>query len=276
MYVRNLVEDISQDATLIPCEHGLSYYIETKNHKILFDLGASDLFAENGKRFGIDLKDVDTVILSHGHYDHTGGLRHFMQMNSKADIYLRVEATGDYYSKKEGGFVYIGMEPELKKSNRIHWVSKELRIDDELLLFGDVINRECMADSNSHLKVMQNGEYVQDSFIHEQSLLITQGTDAYLIAGCMHCGVVNILKRAEEFLEDKKLRAVFGGLHISNPRTKQPPKQELVEELVGHLKKWENTVFYTGHCTGREGFEMLHQLLPEQIQYLFTGQDYGV
>ena len=106
MRIVSLVDNISERSD-IGSEHGLSFYIETTNHKILFDLGASALFSKNAEILGIDLELVDTVIISHGHYDHGGGLKHFMTINQKAKIYIKKEAFLDYYSIKEDGFEYI-------------------------------------------------------------------------------------------------------------------------------------------------------------------------
>ena len=90
MRIVSLIDNISERND-IASEHGLSFYIETANHKILFDLGASTLFSKNAKTLGIDLALVDTVIISHGHYDHGGGLKHFMTINQKAKIYIKKE-----------------------------------------------------------------------------------------------------------------------------------------------------------------------------------------
>ena len=88
MKIINLMED-TKGIEGCKFEHGLSFYIETKQHKLLLDTGATDAFLENAKYMGIDLTQVDTVILSHGHYDHSGGILPFSQINAKADIYMQ-------------------------------------------------------------------------------------------------------------------------------------------------------------------------------------------
>ncbi|MCG2731197.1 MAG: MBL fold metallo-hydrolase, partial [Acetobacterium sp.] len=95
-------------------EHGLCLYIETEKHKCLFDLGASDIFAENAQKLGIDLEEVDLVVISHGHYDHGGGLEIFLGINKKAKIYVNHKAFNKFYSNRgEGSKVYIGLNQKL-------------------------------------------------------------------------------------------------------------------------------------------------------------------
>ena len=89
MRIQTLIEDTSGSNTELVCEHGLSFYLETALHKVLFDLGASGGFLKNARALRIDLTQVDTVILSHGHNDHGGGLREFLSVNNKAKVYVQ-------------------------------------------------------------------------------------------------------------------------------------------------------------------------------------------
>lgn len=98
MKIITLVENTTSSPDL-RCKHGLSLYIETVSHKILFDLGPDGLFAENAKKLNIDLGKVDTVVISHGHRDHGGGLKTFLEINRSAKIYLRREAFEPHYIK---------------------------------------------------------------------------------------------------------------------------------------------------------------------------------
>ncbi len=88
MLIKTLVENTSLSKDF-GSEHGLSLYIETQNHKILFDVGASDLFLQNAKKLDVNIADVDFLAISHGHYDHGGGLKTFLEENTKAEVFLR-------------------------------------------------------------------------------------------------------------------------------------------------------------------------------------------
>ena len=96
-------------------EHGLSLYIETDTHKILFDAGQSAAFADNAEKLGVDLRKVDFAVLSHGHYDHSGGLGRFLEINGTASVYVSRYAFEPHYSANG----YIGLDPALQRSSRI-------------------------------------------------------------------------------------------------------------------------------------------------------------
>ena len=97
MRIVNLIENTEGNPECV-YEHGLSFYIETKAHKILLDLGQTDNSLRNAKALGIDLQAVDTVVLSHGHYDHSGGIIPFTGINDRAAIYMQCSAGGEYYA----------------------------------------------------------------------------------------------------------------------------------------------------------------------------------
>ena len=112
-----LVEDTKNEN--LPSAHGLSLYIETPENKILFDMGPNELFWENAEFLGIDLNTVDTAVISHGHYDHGGGLSTFLDKNKNGKIYIRENAFGDYYSTSQGKARYIGLDKKLKTNDRL-------------------------------------------------------------------------------------------------------------------------------------------------------------
>ena len=115
------------------CEHGLSLYIETAKHKILFDSGASDAFWENAKALGIDLAQVDIAFLSHAHNDHCGGLLTFLRGNRTAKVYLQKEAFGDYYVVTPTKCAFIGLDPKLHEyADRFVMAEGVTKLDEEL------------------------------------------------------------------------------------------------------------------------------------------------
>lgn len=125
-------------------EHGLSLYIETKKHKILMDTGSSDGFLKNAERLGVDLTGVDAVFLSHGHYDHSGGILAFSELNPSASIYMQKLAGGDYYH----GDRYIGIDKKILKLPQAKLLQGNCKLDEELSLFTDITGRRCYPQSN--------------------------------------------------------------------------------------------------------------------------------
>lgn len=171
--------------------HGLSLYIETPGHRLLFDLGPDHTLFENAGKMDIDLEKVDTVIISHGHYDHGGALEEFLHMNSKARIYIQKTAFAPYYSTALGKPRSIGLNPKLADDPRITLLEGDFQIDKELELFTVTGEEKCHSQANDVLL----DEKGIDTFVHEQNLLI-HGRPPVLIMGCGHKGVVNIMEKS--------------------------------------------------------------------------------
>lgn len=270
MRIVNLVENTKgMDGCLY--EHGLSFYIETKKHKLLVDTGASDAFMKNAERLGIDLRKVDHVIISHGHYDHTGGLPGFAELDPGAKIWMRRQAGEEYYHKNAVMEKYIGMDPRIGKLSRIEWVDGDRRIDEELFLFGHVTGRRLWPAGNRELKVKRGGAFVQDEFLHEQYLVLEEDGKKVLFSGCAHNGILNILDRYREIYGGYPA-AVISGFHMSRKSGYGEADEALIRETGMELQKLDTT-FYTGHCTGEFPYQILKEVMGEQLVYVHSGEE---
>lgn len=269
MIIKTLVDNTSMFTDLVS-ERGLSLYIETKNHKLLFDMGASALFAENAKKMNIDLSDVDLAVISHGHFDHGDGLGTFLEINSKAKIYINNNAFAKHYAKRPGGDKkYIGLKHELLPNDRFVFVGGRLTIDDELELFSDVKGRRLYPSGNKDLLVMVGTSFVKDDFSHEQNLVIKENGTVVLVAGCAHNGIVNIIehfKNAYGFLPGH----VIGGFHLFNPAANINEDPAAVA-LIGEYLLRTGSKYHTCHCTGIESYKSLKSIMGQNIDYLSTG-----
>ena len=236
-------------------EHGLSLYIETKEHTILFDMGQTDLFAKNAERLGIDLSKVDLAVLSHGHYDHGGGLAKFMELNQTAPIYIQKDAFLPHYN---GTQKYIGLNTSLASHPRIRWVEGTVHIDGHLTLT-DCNDRVRFHDMGAFgLTEKVGDDFIPDDFRHEQYLLIEEDGKRILVSGCSHKGILDI---SEWFVPD----LLIGGFHFS----KLP-----LDELLVHAAKQLDahpTVYYTCHCTGEAQYQFMGKLM-KHLRYLSCGQ----
>lgn len=265
-----LIENTSGNEKL-KSEFGLSFYLETESHKVLFDMGAGSGFWENACSLGIDLSEVDTAILSHGHYDHGGGLRTFLERNGKAPVYVQEGAFRDFYSRTPQGYSFIGLDRELEGHPRLVKVTGNLVIDRELqLLSGTTGRREWVPASNSTLAVRNGKEYVQDDFPHEQNLMVSANGVHVLFSGCSHCGIVNILEQSEAQTGIIPGH-VIGGFHLCNPRTGKCTEPSVLNRLSSFLSG-RHTVYHTCHCTGQEAFEHLRSLMGDRVRYMRTGE----
>ncbi len=273
MNIQVLIENTAPSS--LCAEHGLSLYVETDRHRLIVDTGKSGRFLDNAKKEQVAIRAVDTVIISHGHYDHGGGLKAFLKENQNAEVYIQRSAFGEYYSDHGESIDYIGLDQELLKSRKLVLLDGNYRIDEQLFLFSGVGHDSLWPRSNRTLYEKKEETYVQDEFVHEQNLLVTEGEIQVLFCGCAHNGIVNILKKSRE-LSGRWPDAVIGGFHLMNPSKKEDADEELVRAVADFLKipstKNGPTRYYTGHCTGVPALALLQELLRDRVQSLSSGK----
>ncbi|MBQ3061211.1 MAG: MBL fold metallo-hydrolase [Lachnospiraceae bacterium] len=250
----------------IETEHGLSLYIEANDQKILFDAGQSSMFARNAQKLDIDLSQVDMCVLSHGHYDHGGGLRTFLEINDKAKIYMNEYAFDAHYNGTEK---YIGLDKELlNRVERIVMVGDKLELEEGLKLYScnDKTRKNNLRNPSLlgglGLTVLENGEFKDEDFRHEQYLLIEEGNKKVLISGCSHKGIVDIVNW---FNPD----VLVGGFHFMK-LSSDKDKDVLMD--AGSKLMEHKTMYYTCHCTGCEQYEFLKDIMNEQLEYVGAGK----
>ena len=270
MKIKVLVENtaISKE---FKSKHGLSVYLETAKHKILFDLGQDGLFVKNAEKMGVDISSVDTVVISHGHMDHGGGLKDFLRVNKTAKIYIRKCAFDSHFIKVLGLPINVGLDKKLKSNNQIIFTDELVEIDEELTLFSNVKKDGFDTKSNGVLYAKSNGVLVQDDFSHEQNMIVKEDGKTLLLSGCSHAGIVNILSKAEEIV-GCKIDTIIGGFHLYNPPTKKYESPELIDALSMALNE-KHGKFYTCHCTGAKAFEQMKDTLEDRLCRLSTGAE---
>ena len=232
------------------CEHGLSLYLETGNHKILFDAGQSSAFAENAEKLGVDLREVDFAVLSHGHYDHGGGLEEFLKINNTAPVYISSHAFEPHYSANG----YIGLDLQLQGKEQLRSVAEETALAEGITLYQlDVVPAD-----TAGLEMEEQGQRKPDDFRHEQYLLVEEGGKRILISGCSHKGILQIM---EAFRPD----ILGGGFHFMKI-TEEAKLAEAAKKLLEY-----DTVYYTGHCTGLTQYAYLKSVMGDQLHYIAAG-----
>lgn len=294
MRIINLAEN-TEGAAGCGFEHGLCFYIETEHHKLLMDTGQSDLFIKNAEKLGVDLTKVDTVVLSHGHYDHGGGILPFAEINPDAKIYVQASAFGEYYSiDSKGQPHYIGLAEGIRELPQIVVVGSKpdsaekedaqsevdtegsfedgiYRIDDELSLFTGIGNEHPIPSANQRLMKKTEEDMVQDDFSHEQCLVIHEGTKSVLLSGCAHHGILNILDRYRE-LYGGDPDVVISGFHMMKRHGYSDADITMIIDTALELRKLR-TVFYTGHCTGVEPYNAMKKLMGDKLHYVHSGDE---
>lgn len=257
--------------TDLTAARGLSLYVETAKHKVLFDMGPDAHFLDNAKTLGVDLSAVDTAVLSHGHSDHGGGLSAFCQVNSQAKIYLRPDALQPYYAVLPGKEPqFIGLEtPNDFIQKRFAYADAVLRLDEELTLFSDVEDDHSLRAVAPKLQRKTAEGFRPDGFAHEQHLLVEEDGKAALLAGCGHLGIVNTLRAAKKHL-GRMPDVVLGGFHLFELEPGAPESEELIAVTAEALSEGE-TVYYTGHCTGDWAYERLRETLGDRLRPMHCG-----
>ena len=240
----------------LAAEHGLSLYLEACGKKILFDAGQSAAFADNAEKLGVDLAAVDLAILSHGHYDHSGGMARFLSCNHKAPLYLSRYAFEGHYNVSGAD---IGVDPALRNSARLVFCGDVHEIAPGLTLYS-CRDRACSVPLD-HAGLQMDGEQglCPDDFRHEQYLLIEEDGKRILISGCSHKGILNI---ARWFRPD----VLIGGFHFM----KMDPQDPRLEAAAAALMELP-TAYYTGHCTGEAQFAVLKQRMGDRLQAVSSG-----
>ena len=258
MRIISLVENTTSNEN-IGIEHGLSLYIEINGYKILFDMGQSDLFLKNAKKLGIDLSAVDFAVLSHGHYDHGGGLAEFLKVNDHAPVYISQYAFEPHY---HGRIKYIGLDTKLKDNKRIRFTEGTTSIGEGMTLFhcNEMVRKYDFGSFG--LTVKREGKYLPDPFLHEQYLLIEENGKQILFSGCSHKGILNIVGWFEPDI-------LVGGFHFS-----KMPLDDTLKKYANDLNQFK-TKYYTCHCTGTEQFTFMKQYM-NHLFYLSAGQSLQV
>lgn len=239
----------------ILAEHGLSLYIETGDRRILFDMGQTDAFARNAGTMGIDLSRVDLAVVSHGHYDHGGGLETFLEINPHAPVYVSRYAFGGYYN---AAGKYIGLDPKLKHSGRLI-PGGSTRLGEGICLHSPNGWEASVPVDSAGLQKWGEDGMQPDDFLHEQYLVIREKGMTVCFSGCSHKGIVNITRWIPSDV-------CIGGFHFM----KQDPQAETVREAA-RILSGSSTQFYTCHCTGGKQFDAMKSVMGQKLQALRAG-----
>ena len=241
-------------------EHGLSILLETDKHRILLDTGASDVFIRNAEKIGIDLSTVDYVFISHGHSDHTGGLKHFMEINTQAQVIVSPDALkGKFFSKRRYLHSITTEWPEIPQE-RLLTIEQSKSIDDGIFIIAHIPQIHPMPEGNQHLFVENTDDsYANDDFRHELALY----TGGLLFTGCAHSGLENILAACPF-----PVNTVVGGFHLLDNHESEDKLSELAYRLTD---AYPQTQFYTSHCTGDSVYEIMENVMGRQLHSFRCG-----
>lgn len=240
-------------------EHGLSLWLELDGIRILFDTGQSPAFAENAQKLGIDLSEADFIVLSHGHYDHTGGLEAALEAAPKARVCFHPEAGVTRYSHHPGQAMHALGMPESA------WNALKKRLPQACLSSGPLklapgiwasgpIPRLHPVEHPQQAFSLDEAHLEPDPFRDDQALVLESKAGNVVITGCCHSGVANTLARAKAITRDERCVLLMGGLHLVRSSRAQIRRVGQTLTHASIQKLW------SGHCTGEDAEALLGSL----------------
>lgn len=236
-------------------EPAVSYYIEDGERKILFDLGYSDLFIRNAEKMDIDLKAVDTIVVSHGHNDHIGGLRHYFDGFDGRNVHLYAHPHG--FCEKVFEDEYIGSpmtEEETGRRCNLITTVNPVEISGNMYMLGEI---PCVNDFEKRIPLgMQKlAGKLEDDYILDDTAIAYKGKEGcFVVTGCSHSGICNIVEQAIKVTGQENITGIIGGFHLFDV-------DERARRTVDYLKKWTGLKLYPCHCTSLDVKVELHRAM---------------
>jgi 7,8-dihydropterin-6-yl-methyl-4-(beta-D-ribofuranosyl)aminobenzene 5'-phosphate synthase len=255
-------------------EQGFSVFIETSNGNILFDTGQTRAFLENAQQLKIDLSQTDKIILSHGHYDHTGGLPHFLKEIKSVDIICHPALT----NKKFRVF------PECRTDIGVPWEKKEMQDlganfnfkTHSVEIFPDIwISGEIPRNSDYEYIDETYQQRVSESYLHDEihddmCLVINTTYGLIVLLGCGHAGPINSIKHAMRMTSTKHVFAVIGGMHLHHA------PEEKIKKIMHNLESLNPDYLVPLHCTGFKMINLMFSRFKKQVKLLNVGETFEV
>lgn len=258
----------------IMAEHGLSIYIEACGKKILFDAGATDLLISNAKKMDVDLSDVDFAVISHGHYDHTGGFPAFCKINENCPIYIHKNAFRESYGLKDGKLdghnsgIRWNEEERGYINDRLIFTDNALKISEDIYITGTISCEKDFKPTEEFFFEDEHGRIVKDDMSHEQCLVIRQPEGLYIFSGCSHTGVISALNVSKTMFPGEKVAVLVAGMHLFS--TTKEERARVVKQIVDEHMECVMPV----HCTGIEAICDLKAKLGDACIVATAGDSY--
>lgn len=222
-------------------EPGVSYYIEDGNEKILFDTGYSSVILENATKMNINLKEVNKLVISHGHDDHTGGLRYFFQEKRNIELIAHPEC---FNYKEDATGLYIGsplVKDELSKVCKLNLSKKPIQVSEHITYLGEIPISNDFETRYSIGKCITDDGKKDDTIIDDSAIVYKSNKGLFVITGCSHSGICNILEYAKKVCNDNRIYGVIGGFHLFDIN-------ERLEKTIDYLKANDIKLLYPCHC----------------------------
>lgn len=259
-------------------EHGFAAFIETESGNYLFDTGQGFSILHNATCLKKDLSSIKAVFLSHGHYDHTGGLPEVIKLKNQATVYAHPDIFTQKYAlvKTNGNDTqkYIGMRhpKEHYELQGARFVCTPFFAEAEKGIFvtGEIPRTTAFEEEDPRLVVSSGGKLLPDPLRDDQSLVLKTGHGLVIVLGCAHAGLINTIEHVLYHFKKEKLYAVIGGTHLGFLKDNQ------IDATVDHLKDYGLGVIGASHCTGFKAAAKLFQTFKERFVFAIVGTSFTV
>lgn len=258
-----LVDNTVQLSSGLWGEHGVSFLIETDSQQVLFDTGDSgDVLAHNLRVMGLGLEKVRTVVLSHGHQDHTGGLPWVLEHSSHPVVVADPQAFEPKYSLRGDHLAQISLPlspARIEAQAQLVLTAQPYPILPDLVVSGRIPRTNTFEAGSSRLMTEVDGVRVRDEMPDDRSLFLDTPQGLVLVLGCCHSGLINTLTLAQEMFA-RPIRAVIGGTHLNSASA-----QQMAETLRWVREEFKVEALYLNHCTGPNGFRAFDRALGDCV-----------
>ena len=257
-------------------EHGFAAFIESERGTYLFDTGQGFTILQNAQCLKKDLSSIKSIILSHGHYDHTGGLPAVLKPIKYVKVYAHPAIFSQKYAllKTNGNDIqkYIGMkfpqEQYEKQGVQFVFTSSLSKIEEGIYVTGEIRRATAFEKGDPRLLVRNNGNLVPDPLLDDQSLVLKTKHGLVLVLGCAHAGLINTIEYVLEHFKGEKLHALIGGTHLGFLTDNQ------IDQTIAYLKDYDFSIIGASHCTGLKAAARLFQEFKDQFFFANVGTSF--
>lgn len=251
-------------------EHGLAIFMETDRGNYLLDTGQGKTIVNNAQVLGLDLRTIRGIIISHHHWDHTGGLVPVLDLKGAVDIYAHPDFFKESYSVSEDKVRYIGVpypRPLLEAKGATFKFSREFhQIEPGLWLTGEVPRRTDYERGDQKQMLKSGGGFVKDDLRDDQSVIVETEKGLFIVLGCCHSGIINTLEYIMEKMGRRPIHAVIGGTHLG------PVSDEQRGKSIDALKAFDIERIGVSHCTGLKTASLLARAFGDRFFFCNVGE----
>lgn len=228
-------------------EHGLSYLIESKGVKLIFDAGASDVFLENARRLQLSIDaEIDIIVLSHGHWDHGNGL----QFTGGKKLIAHPAAFSERFRKKDGKYIGLALSrTEITQKFNLTETREPLKISENMYFLGEIPRVNSFESQyTGYVDASGNDDFVPD----DTALALVENNRLIVITGCSHSGICNICEHARRVTGIQNIQMVIGGFHLKE-------RNLTTQKTIEYFRENDIERIYPSHCTALPALSVLFE-----------------